>query len=234
MQPGWKIYWRTPGDAGFPPLPDWTQSENVESVEMRWPRPERFEIFGLESLGYKDNVVFPLDVTPEIPGGPIAMDAKIPYLVCADICVPHEVNVQLDLPAGSDSPSGQAHLISRFDGAVPVPAQMAGIEFTQALFQLGEKDAVDLQITAISPTAFNAPDVIVEGPEGSYFHKPEISIAANGREAVFKVQGGGADATQLASAPLTVTLWDGAIAVEGTVQGSAGTLPALPIRNSEI
>ena len=23
MRPGWKIYWRSPGDAGFPPDPDW-------------------------------------------------------------------------------------------------------------------------------------------------------------------------------------------------------------------
>ena len=24
MEPGWKIYWRSPGDAGFPPSLDWS------------------------------------------------------------------------------------------------------------------------------------------------------------------------------------------------------------------
>ncbi|HCK17196.1 MAG TPA: copper-binding protein, partial [Thalassospira sp.] len=29
LQPDWKIYWRSAGDAGFPPQLDWTGSENV-------------------------------------------------------------------------------------------------------------------------------------------------------------------------------------------------------------
>ncbi len=29
MKPGWKVYWRSPGDAGFPPIPDGSQSRNL-------------------------------------------------------------------------------------------------------------------------------------------------------------------------------------------------------------
>src|SRR3954447_8105027 len=32
LQPGWKTYWRTPGDSGVPPRFDFSQSDNVEAV----------------------------------------------------------------------------------------------------------------------------------------------------------------------------------------------------------
>ncbi|MEN8195748.1 MAG: protein-disulfide reductase DsbD domain-containing protein, partial [Pseudomonadota bacterium] len=49
MKPGWKIYWRSPGDAGFPPQIAWTGSENVAGAIMNWPAPTRFSILGLTS-----------------------------------------------------------------------------------------------------------------------------------------------------------------------------------------
>src|SRR4051812_37554571 len=32
LQPGWKTYWRTPGDSGVPPRFDFSKSENIEAV----------------------------------------------------------------------------------------------------------------------------------------------------------------------------------------------------------
>src|SRR5438552_1656004 len=43
LRPGWKTYWRSPGDAGFPPRGDWSRSSNVADVSVAWPAPERFE-----------------------------------------------------------------------------------------------------------------------------------------------------------------------------------------------
>src|SRR3981081_4807388 len=37
LQPGWKTYWRTPGDSGVPPRFDFSKSENVEAVTVMWP-----------------------------------------------------------------------------------------------------------------------------------------------------------------------------------------------------
>src|SRR3981081_41605 len=37
LQPGWKTYWRTPGDSGVPPRFDFSQSENIETVTILWP-----------------------------------------------------------------------------------------------------------------------------------------------------------------------------------------------------
>ena len=51
LDPEWKIYWRTPGDAGLPPVPDWSASDNVAEVAISWPVPERFDIFDIGTMG---------------------------------------------------------------------------------------------------------------------------------------------------------------------------------------
>ena len=119
MQPGWKVYWRSPGDAGLPPKPAWDGSENLKSAAMKWPAPERFSVLGLETLGYKKEVVFPIDLAPVEPGKPVAIKARVPYLTCDDICIPYTANLELTLPAGPAEPSEFAHLISRYASTVP-------------------------------------------------------------------------------------------------------------------
>src|SRR5881394_903924 len=41
LAPGWKTYWRYPGDSGIPPRFDFSKSHNVKSVNVRWPAPQR-------------------------------------------------------------------------------------------------------------------------------------------------------------------------------------------------
>ena len=54
LQPGWKTYWRTPGDSGVPPRFDFSKSDNVEAVTVLWPAPMKFDDgAGGFSLGYK-------------------------------------------------------------------------------------------------------------------------------------------------------------------------------------
>src|ERR1700712_2816752 len=63
LQPGWKTYWRTPGDSGGPPRFDFSRSDNVEAVTVLWPAPTAFDDgAGGVSLGYKQKVVLPLRI----------------------------------------------------------------------------------------------------------------------------------------------------------------------------
>ena len=64
---GWKIYWRSPGDAGFPPRMDWSLSSNLDDVRVNWPAPSRFNFFGLETIGYENEVVLPIVATAAEP-----------------------------------------------------------------------------------------------------------------------------------------------------------------------
>src|SRR5258706_15461495 len=63
LQPGWKTYWRTPGDSGVPPRLDFSKSENVEGVTLLWPAPSKFDDGASgHSLGYHNQFVLPLRI----------------------------------------------------------------------------------------------------------------------------------------------------------------------------
>ena len=90
---GWKTYWRAPGDAGVPPVFNWSGSANVASVQVIWPRPEVFFQNGMRSIGYKDHLVLPLRITPGT-SGPVTLDGELQLGICSDICVPLTVELQ--------------------------------------------------------------------------------------------------------------------------------------------
>ena len=60
LKPGWKIYWKNPGEAGLPPELDWSDVKNIKKVEFLFPAPKRFNFFGIETFGYENEVIFPI------------------------------------------------------------------------------------------------------------------------------------------------------------------------------
>ena len=64
LSPKWKIYWRNPGDAGLPPEINIKSTNNIESVELLFPSPRRFNFYDIETFGYDEEVIFPLIIKP--------------------------------------------------------------------------------------------------------------------------------------------------------------------------
>ncbi|MEJ6478965.1 MAG: protein-disulfide reductase DsbD family protein, partial [Octadecabacter sp.] len=52
LAPGWKTYWRAPGDAGIPPQFQWDGSQNINAAQFHWPIPEVMNQNGMRSIGY--------------------------------------------------------------------------------------------------------------------------------------------------------------------------------------
>jgi DsbC/DsbD-like thiol-disulfide interchange protein len=97
LAPGWKTYWRSPGDAGIPPTFDWSGSENVKSVRIHWPAPEVFEANGMQTIGYHERLILPVEVTPEDPSRPVHLAVEMALGVCDQICLPAVVDLSADL-----------------------------------------------------------------------------------------------------------------------------------------
>jgi len=98
LDPGWQTYWRDPGDSGAPPSFDFSGSENVKTVKVLWPAPERFpDGAGGNSIGYRDHVILPLHVVAAEAAKPTALRLKLEYDVCSNICIPVESNLALNL-----------------------------------------------------------------------------------------------------------------------------------------
>src|SRR5258707_272049 len=81
LDPGWKTYWRYPGDSGIPPRFDFSGSSNVKSAVVAWPVPKRFADGAGMSIGYDGGVIFPVRVVPENPDRPVSLRMKIDYAV---------------------------------------------------------------------------------------------------------------------------------------------------------
>lgn len=120
---GWKTYWRAPGDSGIPPAFDWSGSENVKSARILWPRPEVFVINGLRSIGYRGDVVLPVEVTPHDPSRPVRLRAQVDLGVCRDVCMPTE----LVLDASISGPGQADAAIRAALDARPATAREAGL-----------------------------------------------------------------------------------------------------------
>ncbi len=102
LAPGWKTYWRAPGEAGIPPRFDWRGSRNVGAVEVLWPTPQQTTTNGLRTIGYSHDLILPVRITPARTGEPVSLAGDLEIGVCSDICVPVETEVSLDLPLGGD------------------------------------------------------------------------------------------------------------------------------------
>lgn len=87
LAPGWKTYWRAPGDGGLPTVMDWGQSNNLDHVEILWPRPQVFRVMGLRSVGYEEQVILPVMMKASAPG-PIDFRLKLHFGICKEICIP--------------------------------------------------------------------------------------------------------------------------------------------------
>ncbi len=236
LAPGWKIYWRTPGDAGLPPVPDWSKSDNVADVVMHWPVPERFEIFDIGTLGYGGEIIFPLTVTPEIPGAPIRLAGEIDFLACAEICIPGRADLAFSLPSGPASIAPEAHRIERFRAAVPVTdSTRAGLSITSSTVNEQSEGGVRLVVEVASPDqALTTPDAFIEGPGGAYFDAPGIVLSEDRHNATLTVDAPSRmTLASLTGEGVTITLVDQTRALEARITPQAGgssITPAGPVQ----
>ncbi len=98
---GWHTYWRNPGDAGVATKLIWTLPAGWRAGDIVWPTPERLPLGPLMNYGYRGEALLPVPI--EIPAGAkvgstVHLAAKAKLLVCADVCVPQDSDVSLDVP----------------------------------------------------------------------------------------------------------------------------------------
>jgi DsbC/DsbD-like thiol-disulfide interchange protein len=122
LQPGWKTYWRSPGDSGVPPRFDFSKSDNVEAVTVLWPAPTKFDDgSGGHSLGYHDQIVLPLRIVTKNADKPVTLRADVSYAVCEKICIP--VDAKAELAFTSVASTEDSALFAALD-TVPKPANI--------------------------------------------------------------------------------------------------------------
>jgi DsbC/DsbD-like thiol-disulfide interchange protein len=157
LAPGWKTYWRYPGDSGIPPRFDFSSSRNVKSVTVRWPAPQRLTDEGGTSIGYKQDVVFPLDVVAQDAAKPVTLVLGIDYAVCEKLCVPADGKAELTV---SGKTSEHDAKLARSEALVPRLATLGqGVPAIAAVKREGNRITVDVTAPADAPV-----ELFAEGP----------------------------------------------------------------------
>jgi len=167
LAPGWKIYWRTPGEAGLPPTLDLQMANGAPlQSQIEWPVPKRFNAFGFDNFGYADAVILPVAVRGYDRGAALQIRGQIEALVCSDICVPLAGALRLDLADGPAEPSSMAMVIAQFAAKVPRIDALSPIKIATA-WQSGSQLKIGFAATSQPVT-----EIFVEGPAGIAFKQP--------------------------------------------------------------
>ncbi|MHA3915487.1 protein-disulfide reductase DsbD domain-containing protein [Halovulum sp. GXIMD14793] len=159
LEPGWKTYWRAPGDGGIPPQFDWTGSENLAAAHIHWPRPEVFTTFGMRAIGYSDHVILPVEVVPETAGQSVSLQLTLQYGVCNEVCVPASASSSLH-PATSGAKATTAAIRFALDQRV-TPAKTAGLDPILCRLDI-DSDPMTFRAELDGADVFNKPYAVIE------------------------------------------------------------------------
>ena len=256
IQKGWHTYWRNPGDSGEATSAQWTLPMDWSTGDWVWPAPQRLPLGPLMNYGYTGQVLLPVALNVPAsarPGTTQTLKADVAFLVCADICVPEEAKLQLDVPivAGSapkdpkwgaaisktihDSPkSTDLYATAAWAGTgadkalklAVTGAQVKGVDLTHAYFFPSDAKSLD----------HAARQTIEKGPDGLTLTLKPSAVIANAPDApaLAGVLTLGGQAYEIAAKPGRIPPGAGGqgevtpalLQAEGVAQSTAGTAAA--------
>lgn len=217
LTPGWKTYWRYPGDAGIPPRFDWSGSENLAKVEVLYPAPKRImDGSGTTSIGYETRVIFPLRIYPKDAAKPVTLKLKLDFATCEKLCIPADANLSLSFSAkDAIEPAltgAEKTVPERQDKSKPLPLAVLSARLERGKKPDGSDSRILVEVLARTPGKL---DLFAEGPNEEWtFALPEL-VSNEAGHAVFAIP---LDGSRLGNAEvppkLRLTLVAGAQAIE--------------------
>lgn len=168
LKPGWKTYWRDPGDAGVPPQIDISASTNIANATLSFPPPQRHDDGSGKWAGYDHPVSLPVTFTLSAPNEPAVIDADIFLGICETICIPVQTKLTID-PSSDPDNVEDAALVKAALATLPAPANPDfGVNILPG-------DRETLIVEASFPGNAKAADFFVAGELGYMFGVPARS-----------------------------------------------------------
>ena len=224
----WKTYWRSPGEGGVAPSISWEKSQNLTKVDWQWPYPKKYELLGIETLGYKGDTVFPMTLHVEDMNKPVTIDATLTLSSCTTICVLTDYHIQLSfLP--SDLQVDEGVMFTYAQAVSSVPQASPFVEVTEANWDANQSK---LQIKLTNSQGWQKPEVLVDGVDeatSDYSFKLEgLHQEGNTLTANYLVNTWLGD-VELDNQSVYVSIKDNNLLAQETAQAKAGVITeALP------
>jgi DsbC/DsbD-like thiol-disulfide interchange protein len=210
LKPGWHVYWKNSGDAGYPPAVTFQPEDILGKPELLWPAPQRFDLAGgLVAFGYEKEVIYPIRArlqpaaapapaptpAPEgTPGPPAAggspntlpnilkITADLDYLVCQADCIPFRYTLTLDQPVGIPAlPDPEtAPLLQSALERLPKPVGEIAGVTTEVALDASPSALPDLEIRVRGVRADAKTDLFLESNDALEAGRPRMKIVSNG------------------------------------------------------
>lgn len=164
LDPGWKTYWREPGEGGLAPSFDFGGSVNVANASVGFPAPRRYDDGFSVTNVYEDRLILPIALEPTVGGAPITLRVAMVIGVCETVCIPTELAAEVAL-APNDFDPQVASIIQLATARLPGPPR-DGTFAIEDVARLGEGGLVGFTATVIAPRP--EAELFVEAPAGWY------------------------------------------------------------------
>lgn len=213
LKPGWKTYWRSPGDAGIPPRADFSASTNVDGpIEIEFPVPHRSDDgFSITNV-YENRVVFLVNGSATDTASPTTLAVALDIGVCADICIPEHYEMTLDLGPG-ETDSRAEMILANARTALPKKAT-PGVFAVGGIARSGGSDKRPIFEIGIVGSQMTGAEVFVEGP-ADWYSSPPTLLSADGANATYSVAFSRVGAkTPIDGTPFRVTI----VSPEGAIE----------------
>jgi suppressor for copper-sensitivity B len=176
LEPGWKTYWRSPGEGGVAPRFDLSNAFNIKEVQWHWPLPGRHEFLGVQTLGYTDAVDFPLTLHLDDLNEGVTLAGSLTLATCTDICVLTQYPFWMAFTPADLAIDGEA--LHRYQQAMnQVPAPSSTIQVLQSHW-----DNIQQTLTVLlnNPDGWQSPQLLIDEQSEKLdeinFSLPEVTI----------------------------------------------------------
>lgn len=170
----WKTYWRFPGDSGIPPTLDWSKARNVANASLRFPAPQRFKDEYGQSVGYKHNVIFPIDIELARIGRPTQLEIDAILGICREVCIPVTERFSLKVPPIFVASQDAKDVLVKANANIPGLFSESNTEAQgNLLIETSEREGTTPLLSIRVPLGLEIVDVFVEGPETWFLSLPQ-------------------------------------------------------------
>ncbi|MFZ5102311.1 protein-disulfide reductase DsbD domain-containing protein [Enterobacter roggenkampii] len=151
LKPGWKTYWRSPGEGGVAPKISWPDGV---TDSWSWPVPSRFDISGMTTQGYHDKVTIP--ITLDGAKGD-TLDGTLTLSTCSNVCLLTDYPLHLDFTQPVDE-----GFRSAFGQAIRAVPGTSGVSSNLSAWLSGDK----LVITGTTDGKWDNPGIYFDPLKG--------------------------------------------------------------------
>ena len=188
----WHTYWVNPG-TGLATEIAWELPPGFTAGPIQWPAPVALKdrMGNVIGNGYENDQLLPVTITPPADlraGERITLRARIEWLMCKDVCMPGEADLELALPVGSEAPAIKGELGRRIDEVVAglpravdkwsVAASRTAKSITLHVTPNGENNHLPTNLHFFADdnlVAYEAPQNMAADGSGGYALKLDIS-----------------------------------------------------------